>query len=806
LTCAVLLRATTALQDANDVHENFYDKYKCFQNDEGGPFRLHGQETPLSSTLDNFVALVEKFEAANSAIDLKYELEYFIQEYLYENIQITNGGISDIASGRISFQKIRDLWKEEGYRPEIIDPFTDEEKCSLYFLISHSSLVEDTIRMRSYTNESIFSKTDLNSEDYYPQEIGVVDVRGSGGPVALGKVLVGMYVGLKDDRKAQLKTFQIQSKNVSTEILDSFVDTLYAATMADVLMASSFDGFERFGLTKDGKWVSVPLSNTISGTGQGMEEFCPMVYKHNEVESVKQLPAFSYASVRGAADGLILGLAVKSIVQSGSGDSRLSVILRTYYSPRGIILNEQIEDMILIQQVSVCKRAEVIDTLEPFIKEQLLPYGYLVSAIANEITKANVKSNTVFEDIKKDVLYNRNGNDYCAQATSLDKPEDLTAETFLDILVVLDTSNTQKNFIDQQLIIGYLAKQLDLRYYGSRMTVLLDQSITSQSGSSSRVELKPVVVDTYSTSCAACIVAQLNYERSTEPREKVISAIDQLLQERKDNETAFSGVNGKVVIYFNYEDGEGRATNNRVQDNVDKALRNFNLRHPDVVFYAVGLDGDILKKYAKDDRSLVILGSGDKPKQVADQIFKKIVYAPALLQFANCMDGKNEKSATFETFVSPNKIQHYTMPAKYFYKSFNIKILFESQEGQVRVCYNRATPKPENLSKYCKESSQGAPAEFTVSNPCKSFTKESCSPMNFAVIGKDPLVETNGNRVAQRQRATCKTNDRMCSALDQIKFKISHEGIRCSGCLGLTAPPVVILLTVLLSYFLQRKL
>ena len=59
----------------------------------------------------------------------------------------------------------------------------------------------------------------------------------------------------------------------------------------------------------------------------------------------------------------------------------------------------------------------------------------------------------------------------------------------------------------------YLAKYLDLRYTGSRMTILLDQKMPPGYETSSTVELKPVIYDVFSPSCAACTIGQIDYRK-----------------------------------------------------------------------------------------------------------------------------------------------------------------------------------------------------------------------------------------------------------------------------------------------------
>ncbi|XP_035206239.1 uncharacterized protein LOC118181260 [Stegodyphus dumicola] len=105
---------------------------------------VNGQTMPLASTLENFIALVEKLEAANPNIGLKQELFYLLRSYFHENVEYKKGaGASQWEPPDSNFDKIEILWErndeERQKKPErLVEPYSEDEKCSLFFMISHS--------------------------------------------------------------------------------------------------------------------------------------------------------------------------------------------------------------------------------------------------------------------------------------------------------------------------------------------------------------------------------------------------------------------------------------------------------------------------------------------------------------------------------------------------------------------------------------------------------------------------------------------------------------------------------------------
>lgn len=76
---------------------------------------------------------------------------------------------------------------------------------------------------------------ELVPDEYFPQEMGVVAIRGTDAAVSISKVLMGLFVGLKPDRKTELTSYEsVQNLQIPPDQLpqDTIVDALFAVTMA----------------------------------------------------------------------------------------------------------------------------------------------------------------------------------------------------------------------------------------------------------------------------------------------------------------------------------------------------------------------------------------------------------------------------------------------------------------------------------------------------------------------------------------------------------------------------------------------
>ncbi|GIX85145.1 uncharacterized protein CDAR_100161 [Caerostris darwini] len=775
----------------------------CFKTDEEGKYFVNGQKNPLPQTLENFIALAEKFELANPKIGLKNELFYFLRKYMYNNYEFSKlGEVTRWEPKDIKLDDFKTLWEPSASlrmtQPDARDPFTEDEKCSLFHMITHSILRiprnKDNVE-RAFANYT--GHTDgryFSLEDMYPLEQGVISVRSTNVAVELGKVLVGMYAGLQDDRTRRLEDFpRIPPDQIPA---GETLDALYAVTLSEVIILSTwsaeYGGREK--LAQDGMWVAAPIGSDLE-----TRDICPMIYKLKEGEEA----AYSASSLRGAADGFILGEVTHTLAQRNS-DVKLSQILRMYYSRAGLI--EKTDDLGIVW-ASFCNRENLITSLENTLEHQLRLF-YLLVTNSFKTTSTDKSVNFAwrfYQEQKTGILrnYNQAIAEYCSKDYMPDRPENLPLETPLDILAVLDTSNGEEMFKRQQLILGHLARAIDLRYSGSRLTIVTDQKVPSAAASAAgTVTLRPIVSDTYSSACAACAVTQISSRTEdnipSAPEDEVVIGIDQYLQARKDNNTVQNGVSGKVVIYFNFEEESKTSRPTSLHARVERALKDLHLRHLDVTMYALGRSPELVKKYSRNDGAYAMSAVDEAEDMVASKLFDRIKTAPATLQYNGCMDGDKEKSAVYEDFVSPNTIQHWVMPAKYFYKSSNLKITFEAQNGPLRVCHNRATVAPELQGKTCQDIPTGQRKDFAHSHPCKNFDAFSCSPFYFAVIGIN---------VSDTMKHDCEDiiNGNQCRTLDQTKFKVHHEGIRCNGSTAIMATPALLLLGVLLINFFSKK-
>ncbi|KAF8767863.1 hypothetical protein HNY73_020749 [Argiope bruennichi] len=283
-------------------------------NADGTPLLINGQENPLSQTIENFIALAEKFEAANPNYGLQNELFYFLKRYSYDNIEFNRlGDIVRWEPKEAKMDEVNNFWEpEESIRNRefsVEDPFTDSEKCSLFSMISHSivRMARAADVQRSYTNDSRDLNLEFNLNNQYPMELGVVAVQGTKLAVELGRVLRGMYVGLQSNRRMDLSGIT----RVNKTLLEGHVteiDRLYAVTLAEVIALSNWrpEVGHREKLAGDGYWVSAPIG--YGGNSWNTSDICPMIYRLKANETA----AFSYSSMRGAADGKYL--AIKNIL------------------------------------------------------------------------------------------------------------------------------------------------------------------------------------------------------------------------------------------------------------------------------------------------------------------------------------------------------------------------------------------------------------------------------------------------------------------------------------------------------------
>ncbi|GBM78606.1 hypothetical protein AVEN_218423-1 [Araneus ventricosus] len=122
-------------------------------------------------------------------------------------------------------------------------------------------------------------------------EQGVVAILGTNLAVELGRVLRGMYVGLQSHWKVDLSGIHRIPKAL-LEGHQTEINRLYAVTLSEVIALSTWrpEVGLREKLAQDGYWASAPTDTS---------DICPMIYRLKADESA----AFSYSSVRGAADG-----------------------------------------------------------------------------------------------------------------------------------------------------------------------------------------------------------------------------------------------------------------------------------------------------------------------------------------------------------------------------------------------------------------------------------------------------------------------------------------------------------------------
>ncbi|KAG0425940.1 hypothetical protein HPB47_026933 [Ixodes persulcatus] len=124
-------------------------------------------------------------------------------------------------------------------------------------------------------------------------------------------------------------------------------------------------------------------------------------------------------------------------------------------------------------------------------------------------------------------------------------------------------------------------------------------------------------------------------------------------------------------------------------------------------------------------------------------LVKKICQVPAALQYKNSMSRdsrlRSEPQATFEGFVTPRTVQYWSYDTEFYSASNYLQIKFTAGNGSpVRVCDLTGRVIDGTLAgRMCYETSNQMKAvSFNYTKPCKRGPN-SCSPLTFAVVGKD---------------------------------------------------------------------
>jgi len=740
-------------------------RVECYKLDmRAQPYPL-GQQLPggpVGNSMENFISLIEKIEdymgrnVHRPDILARIILSRFhIDDIVYYPLgQMFHQETQASTRNRITEAMLNAAESNLPEFPE--DSLNSDEKCSLYFMLSHSinqtalpgdrrvymanprapevypstSLGSGTGPGRQALN-SRFKQTVTQTQAITPQvrltedarEQGVVGFRNHyNHAIAPAKVLLGIIA-------ANLPSLEISTVELNRlvqthqeplpEVKEALLNIPLMATLGEVWAygaTPSFNGIDRGG--------------RIGAKGEWNSTLCQINYRleHNSTRA-------SLAEIRGAIDGYLLGKKTAEVLKDGV-NFKLSSLMRQYYSTSGLF----------DEYISVCYRERIqndISNLKEQVKSYIKVWHPLIGITMNEGQQNNLvdMSSREFEEAL------RIAQEKDSEETNWCRPQRLDTgtnpafcETKSDVVIVADMEGD----VDQQMeIVRRVSNELDMRRYGSSITLLAN---TKGGGSDGFDGLSRIAWNTTNRGCANCRFAWMDrnnfgYGFRNTP-DILYRAANNSLRDLKEGSKDQVFVNGRPLVLFNYGSVKRPSGDRRA---FDSAQYDMKYSHRDVPFIMVGPPSETenMKTFAYDDKNDIFTLDPDV-SGITQRLVKRICETPAAVQHPRCRQ-ETSNGVTFSGFVSKGKKQYWAMYPEYFLKSYNVAFEIKAINGPIKVCYRRGYPKPEEDERNCEKLDPSSKSSHILrsANPCYKYDLYNCPPFFFTIIGLNEGTTAN---------------------------------------------------------------
>lgn len=852
----IMISSPTAVTGIS-IRETFFQSEilpNCYKLDMQRKLYLLGQSSPagpLGQSLENFISLIEKIEdfdngrrLAGTRPDVIARMilsRFHIDEYNYvdhsgvfyqENIAATRNRLTEIlleAASSPTEPLSEDDWKTV---------LTTDEKCSMYFMLSHNvnrtALPSDRrTYMAAPVNPNVWAGGNPNRNANLlrasatstlmtenAREYGVVGFRNDEThAVAPARLLLGI-VGANTNRQTVSSIVVLKEVGMDIPLMfrESAIDVPLVVTLGEVW------GFGAAPSTSEEKeGINFGASGTWNST------LCQVEYKLRT-----NYTKGSLAEIRGAVDGYLLG--IKSREAITKGNFKLSSLLRQYYSPTGLF----------DEFTSVCNRRK-IDQETTTIKDQTRNYLSLLLKASripigeDRITNLVDMSQKEFENALREATTPiRNDVDWCSKTKNTD-PSGGICETPSDVVVVIDTMAQGDGLLTQMDIVKRLSNELDMRRYASTMTVVaatrnggyMEDSQSYQSSDT----LSRIAWNTTNRGCATCRFAFADFANFGSPfnnqPDQLLKYLNATLRDLKRGKAGLRSAAGRPVVFFNYGALRKSAGDRRSLEAAKWDLEENHRDVPILMAGEAGMNQDDLKAYVRDEKRDVFLIDPDV-RGVTELLSKRICETPAVIQHPSCrIETSSSMSSTH--YITRGRKQYFAMYPEYFLKSFNIVFEIKAVNGPIKVCYRRGYERPEEDERNCEKlDPKGTNNIKTMrsANPCYKFSLHDCPPFYFTIIAPDeggntankclskwPCSMPCGPLVAALFLTTysnsCLTfslffpfftlhpatgTEDQCLNMDQVEWQFSHTGVSCNSVGKLASSFLLLLTTALVSY------
>ena len=732
-------------------------RQECYKLDmRAQPFPL-GQINPagpVGNSMENFISIIEKLEEALGRNQHRPDViarmllsRFRIDELIYNPLGYMfhqdpqAKGLNTVTEAMLEAAEtsIPDF-------PE--DALTGDEKCSLYYMLSHTinqtALPSDRrVYMAApkppinypQSNEQS-RRQNLNSRfptQPQPQQItgqvrltedareqGVVGFRNHPyHAIAPARLLLGIIAA--NGRSQEISTQELarlvraqdpqQPNDREPPVREGLINIPLMVTLGELWAYGVTPSFY-----KD--------SNRIGAKGTWNTTLCQVSYQLD----INYTRA-SIAELRGGIDGFLLGKRSVEVLKEGS-NFRLSSLLRQYYSPSGLF----------DEFTSVCYR-ERIQSETSGLKEQVKSYlrvWYPVLQLGMDENRRNQlveESSRAFEEalrVAQDQYPEE--RDWCRPQKFDTGINSALCETQSDAVIIVDLEGETT---EQMEIVRRVSNELDMRKYGSSITLLANTKGGGHDTYSSD-GLSRICWNSTNRACPSCRFAFMdkqNYGYGFRNTPDILfRAANNSLRDLKEGTKDQIAVNGRPLVIFNYGSIKKPSGDKRA---FESAQWDMKYSHRDVPLLMVGprSEEETLKVFAYDDTN-DIFGLDPDVSGVTQKLSKRICETPAVIQHPRCRQ-ETSNGVSFTGFVSRGKKQYWAMYPEFFLKSYNIAFEVKAVNGPIKVCYRRGYPKPEEDERNCKKLDPAGDNSYIMrsANPCYKFDLYNCPPFYFTIIG-----------------------------------------------------------------------
>lgn len=717
---------------------------------------INGQVLPLPNSIETFVSIVERYESLNPTVPVRDLIAKLLKSFRIDNLDDFDD-LDDPNTNEINLRDSstsdhirikRGIFGVSEARYDFNDnDFTDDEKCALHFMLSHT------------VNDGKVDDRDVDNTNKvkHPRESGVVSLHSKRTHAfAVGRVLLGIYASyLPPSEEIGSLLSRITEKKSDSNIQPTNINLVSAVSIGDLITRMAAK--EEIKILGNGEWSDIS---------------CPTEYRLDDNNG----GFVTYSELRGAVDGLIIGKELQNILKSpGFSNIRLSQILRQYYGFSGLTDNKR---------TRWCTRERNFQDFSDF-ETEMFNFNRLYKLASGTGTftkKSEDKIRTVISEVKNNIFKDIENDECSAPELSQDR-KFVSPRNIFAILDYSTAASTKLNF--QAEVIGNLSSDFDLRPRGNLMGVYTNLKPIQQN------MLDTIVKNSGISGCPSCFAKYFARSGSKEDEAELLKDLNDTfttfdteqdeLEERYQSETK-SASPGKIVLYFNFGTPN---IDNRVHDAIWTIRRYFG----GATILAIGDSKENLAHFVRNDQT-DIFPSSLKTIQDLKQRINKI---PGEFTYKDCDRSTPSKEADNkqEVYIPPNKIQYWAMYPQYFLKSHGITLKFKPQDGaSIKVCYTRSySALVEGRIDYCQDST-GGEIEFYTSNPCYKRNVYNCDPFYFSVEGK--------------KQPTTICQSLRCSTPNDIQFHFEHQGISCNIASYATISTLALLFAALM-YHMQRQ-